>query len=70
MEEKLGYDWNFFLSDIGGSLGFFLGISVVGIVGIVENLIAFCGSNRKEEKDDDKPPEYSESCEAEKKSVV
>lgn len=39
MEEVLGYDWNVFLSDIGGSLGFLLGLSVIGALGLVEQII-------------------------------
>lgn len=38
-EEHLAYDWSLFLSDLGGSLGFLLGLSVLGIIGIVERLI-------------------------------
>ncbi|PNF24929.1 hypothetical protein B7P43_G10145 [Cryptotermes secundus] len=38
-EERLAYDWSLFLSDLGGSLGFLLGLSVLGIIGIVERLI-------------------------------
>ncbi|XP_069688205.1 acid-sensing ion channel 1B [Periplaneta americana] len=38
-EEKLAYDWSLFLSDLGGSLGFLLGLSVLGIIGIMERLI-------------------------------
>ncbi|KAJ9595504.1 hypothetical protein L9F63_013269, partial [Diploptera punctata] len=38
-EERLAYDWSLFLADLGGSLGFLLGLSVLGIIGIVERLI-------------------------------
>jgi len=38
-EEHLAYDWSVFLSDFGSSLGFLLGLSVLGIIGIVERLI-------------------------------
>lgn len=38
-EQRLAYDWSLFLSDLGGSLGFLLGLSVLGIIGIVERLI-------------------------------
>jgi len=38
-EERLAYDWSLFLSDLGSSLGFLLGLSVLGIIGIVERLI-------------------------------
>jgi hypothetical protein len=38
-EERLAYDWSLFLSDLGSSLGFLLGLSVLGIIGIMERLI-------------------------------
>ncbi|XP_018321746.1 uncharacterized protein LOC108734611 isoform X2 [Agrilus planipennis] len=37
--ERFGYDENAFLADIGGSLGFLLGLSVVGFVAWFEKLI-------------------------------
>lgn len=55
MEEKLGYDWNSFLSDIGGSLGFFLGLSVIGIIDVFEALfILIFGCAKKKNKDNSK----------------
>ena len=38
----LGYDWSLFISDLGGSLGFLLGLSVLGIIGIFERIIELC----------------------------
>ncbi|KAF5308059.1 hypothetical protein FQR65_LT06434 [Abscondita terminalis] len=40
MEEVVGYDFNNFVSDLGGSLGFLLGLSVLGAVGLIENVIS------------------------------
>ncbi|CAK1554521.1 unnamed protein product [Leptosia nina] len=37
-EEKYNYDWNLFLSDLGGSVGFLLGLSVIGLIGILGNI--------------------------------
>ncbi|CAF4907687.1 unnamed protein product [Pieris macdunnoughi] len=37
-EEKYNYDWNVFLSDLGGSVGFLLGLSVIGLIGILGNM--------------------------------
>lgn len=58
MEEVLGYDWNVFLSDIGGSLGFLLGLSVIGALGLVEQIILVVFGRRmskqgKEEENED-----------------
>ncbi|XP_030030448.2 uncharacterized protein LOC115447497 [Manduca sexta] len=33
-EERYNYDWNLFLSDLGGSIGFLLGLSVIGLMNI------------------------------------
>ncbi|XP_017778823.1 PREDICTED: uncharacterized protein LOC108564330, partial [Nicrophorus vespilloides] len=38
MDEVIGYDWNLFLADLGGSLGFLLGLSVLGIIGVFEQV--------------------------------
>lgn len=38
MDEVLGYDWNNFISDMGGSLGFLLGLSVIGALSFVEQI--------------------------------
>ncbi|KAJ8980978.1 hypothetical protein NQ317_013432 [Molorchus minor] len=38
VNEVIGYDWNQFLSDIGGSLGFLLGLSVIGLITMVEEI--------------------------------
>lgn len=38
VEERPGYDGSQFLADIGGSLGFLLGLSVLGFIGILEKV--------------------------------
>lgn len=38
MDEVLGYDWNTFISDMGGSLGFLLGLSVIGALSLAEQI--------------------------------
>lgn len=40
MGEVLGYDWNNFLADLGGSLGFLLGLSVVGVYSWGEEFVS------------------------------
>ncbi|KAL0883457.1 hypothetical protein ABMA27_016836 [Loxostege sticticalis] len=37
-EERYNYDWNLFLSDLGGSIGFLLGLSVIGLMSIFGKL--------------------------------
>ncbi|VVC93941.1 unnamed protein product [Leptidea sinapis] len=37
-EEKYNYDWNLFLADLGGSVGFLLGLSVIGVINILYNV--------------------------------
>lgn len=38
MDEIIAYDWNLFLADLGGSLGFLLGLSVLSAFGAIEQL--------------------------------
>lgn len=37
-EERPGYDFSQFVADMGGSLGFLLGLSVLGLIGILEKV--------------------------------
>ncbi|KAK9752695.1 Amiloride-sensitive sodium channel [Popillia japonica] len=50
MKEVLGYDWNLFLSDLGGSLGFLLGISVLGLVNMFEETVNILLCKRNDRK--------------------
>ncbi|CAH2048258.1 unnamed protein product, partial [Iphiclides podalirius] len=34
-EERYNYDWNLFVSDLGGSIGFLLGLSVISVMSIL-----------------------------------
>lgn len=38
VEERPSYDLTQFIADIGGSLGFLLGLSVLGLIGILEHV--------------------------------
>lgn len=38
-EERPGYDLTQFVADMGGSLGFLLGLSVLGLIGVLEKVI-------------------------------
>ncbi|RZC33625.1 uncharacterized protein BDFB_002538 [Asbolus verrucosus] len=39
VSEVTSYDWNIFLADVGGSLGFLLGLSVIGVITVIEEVI-------------------------------
>ncbi|XP_061386620.1 uncharacterized protein LOC133322631 [Musca vetustissima] len=44
MEERPSYDTTQFIADVGGSLGFLLGLSVLGLIGILEQIaLLLCG---------------------------
>ncbi|XP_037711423.1 uncharacterized protein LOC119548315 [Drosophila subpulchrella] len=44
IEERPSYDTTQFIADVGGSLGFLLGLSVLGLIGILEHMtLFFCG---------------------------
>lgn len=66
MDEVLGYDWNNFISDMGGSLGFLLGLSVIGALSLVEQifLLVFdnnlCKSKKKRDEKEDVAKEIPE----------
>lgn len=38
MYEVMAYDWNLFLADLGGSLGFLLGLSVLSTIAAIEKM--------------------------------
>ncbi|KAK5641853.1 hypothetical protein RI129_010400 [Pyrocoelia pectoralis] len=40
MDEVIAYDWNTLIADLGGSLGFLLGLSVFGSIGLIESAVA------------------------------
>lgn len=52
-QEQPGYDLNQFVSDIGGSLGFLLGLSVLGLIVLLEMmtvwLLARCSAKKTDE---------------------
>ncbi|XP_065356122.1 uncharacterized protein ppk17 [Calliphora vicina] len=44
IEERPSYDTTQFIADVGGSLGFLLGLSVLGLIGILEHItLLLCG---------------------------
>ena len=41
IEERAGYDFSQFIADMGGSLGFLLGLSVIGLIVVLEKLLGY-----------------------------
>ena len=65
MKEVLGYDWNLFLADLGGSLGFLLGVSVLGALGALEKMLKYFLSKKENESENLKAVENNNKKEAE-----
>lgn len=78
MDEVLGYDWNNFISDMGGSLGFLLGLSVIGALSLVEQIFLlifhnrFCKRNKadKLEQQNTDVPIIKIDCQDEEKRIL
>lgn len=49
-EEVAIYDWSLFLADLGGSLGFLLGLSVLGLISMIEQIGKICVSYKISKK--------------------
>lgn len=50
IEERAGYDFSQFLADMGGSLGFLLGLSVIGLIVVLEKILGYLFLNEFIEK--------------------
>ncbi|KAL4707994.1 hypothetical protein ACJJTC_010610 [Scirpophaga incertulas] len=65
-EERYNYDWNLFISDLGGSVGFLLGLSVIGLMSIVGKIWAtFIKPYKKQaqvEQNEKENPFNTEKC--------
>lgn len=76
MDEILGYDWNNFISDMGGSLGFLLGLSVIGALSLVEQIFLlllcdkWCKRKQNENKKTNAPKKIPEITVDDKKTVL
>lgn len=44
--ERPGYDFSQFVADMGGSLGFLLGLSVIGLIVVIEKLLGYWFMNK------------------------
>lgn len=50
VEERSGYDFSQFVADMGGSLGFLLGLSIIGIITALEIILGYLFLDRLTEK--------------------
>lgn len=39
IEELAGYDWSQFVADMGGSVGFLLGLSIIAVIVVLEKIL-------------------------------
>lgn len=46
IEERPGYDSSQFVADMGGSLGFLLGLSVIGLIVVIEKVLGIMFLNK------------------------
>lgn len=46
IEERPGYDFSQFVADMGGSLGFLLGLSVIGLIVVLEKVLGYWFMNK------------------------
>lgn len=46
IEERAGYDFSQFVADLGGSLGFLLGLSVIGLIVVLEKVLGYWFLNK------------------------
>lgn len=46
IEERAGYDSSQFVADMGGSLGFLLGLSVIGLIVVLEKFLGYWFLNK------------------------
>lgn len=46
IEERPGYDFSQFVADMGGSLGFLLGLSVIGLIVVLEKILGYLFLNQ------------------------
>lgn len=50
IEERSGYDFSQFVADMGGSLGFLLGLSIIGIITALEIILGYLFLDQLTEK--------------------
>ncbi|XP_066140661.1 uncharacterized protein ppk17 isoform X2 [Euwallacea fornicatus] len=61
MREVMGYNFTAFISDIGGSLGFLLGLSVVGLIKVLEKIVCSCIKTYYNKKKKPEEEHYSDT---------
>ncbi|XP_045477228.1 acid-sensing ion channel 4-A [Harmonia axyridis] len=48
VEQVVSYDWSSFIGDLGGSLGLFLGLSVIGLIEVIEMFLRLIFKKRRQ----------------------
>lgn len=67
IEERPGYDSSQFVADMGGSLGFLLGLSVIGLIVVIEKVLGLLFLNKFIEKYEAKKRIVTEDQEGKKR---
>ena len=69
IEELPGYDWSQFVADMGGSVGFLLGLSIIAVIVVLEKILGHLFLNDFIEKYKDKKKKRDELEEHEKANL-
>jgi hypothetical protein len=69
LEERSNYDSAQFVADIGGSLGFLLGLSVIGFIIVLEKFLGYLFLDKMVEKRLEKQRKIEENAKNECKGV-
>ncbi|CRK93362.1 CLUMA_CG006903, isoform A [Clunio marinus] len=63
IEERAGYDFSQFIADMGGSLGFLLGLSVIGLIVALEKILGYLFLDKLIKNNEEKANENVENAE-------
>jgi Amiloride-sensitive sodium channel len=69
IDELPGYDWSQFVADMGGSVGFLLGLSIIAVIVVLEKILGHLFLNKFIEEYTEKKKKRIERNENEKKDL-
>lgn len=69
LEERSSYDSSQFLADMGGSLGFLLGLSVIGFIIVLEKILGYLFLDKMVERYIEKRQQQKRQSQTECKGV-